>query len=388
MRQSHIFFLILVFLLMGLTCPLSAADLVTLDAGPLPDTLFANVPSFMAINIENDYTLNAMQLGFVVYSPDGVTWQWDAQPDGLGSMYAAVTIVKESRADINWELVETVLENNMDGIPNDSLLIGLVALSNRMDPGPLEHCLSMHFTPQFSGGDLATLCFDSAWIPPAGNFLFNSDQIGAIEPQFSGPYCFIVKSCGLDEDTDGICDYIDNCPGQYNPSQADSDIDGHGDECDNCPQIANSNQADGDNDNLGDVCDNCPSIPNTDQADDDGDGVGNVCDICPDDFDPDQVDGDDDGFGDACDNCPTLPNPQQQDYDNDGFGNYCDNCPTVGNVDQIDSNGDGIGDDCETSTGFQCGDTNADGWINIADAVYLINFIFKGGPPPCQPDTK
>jgi hypothetical protein len=28
------------------------------------------------------------------------------------------------------------------------------------------------------------------------------------------------------------------------------------------------------------------------------------------------------------------------------------------------------------------GDANCDGGTNVADAVYLINFIFKGGLPP------
>jgi hypothetical protein len=28
------------------------------------------------------------------------------------------------------------------------------------------------------------------------------------------------------------------------------------------------------------------------------------------------------------------------------------------------------------------GDANGDGTVNVADAVYLINYIFKGGPPP------
>ena len=33
------------------------------------------------------------------------------------------------------------------------------------------------------------------------------------------------------------------------------------------------------------------------------------------------------------------------------------------------------------------GDANCDGSLNVSDAVYLINFIFVGGPPPgsdCQ----
>jgi len=31
------------------------------------------------------------------------------------------------------------------------------------------------------------------------------------------------------------------------------------------------------------------------------------------------------------------------------------------------------------------GDVNCDGVINSADVVYLINYLFKGGPPPCSP---
>ena len=29
-----------------------------------------------------------------------------------------------------------------------------------------------------------------------------------------------------------------------------------------------------------------------------------------------------------------------------------------------------------------CGDANADSSVNLADAVYVINFVFKGGPAP------
>ena len=31
---------------------------------------------------------------------------------------------------------------------------------------------------------------------------------------------------------------------------------------------------------------------------------------------------------------------------------------------------------------FLCGDANADGFVNISDAVYLIQYIFSGGPAP------
>jgi hypothetical protein len=39
---------------------------------------------------------------------------------------------------------------------------------------------------------------------------------------------------------------------------------------------------------------------------------------------------------------------------------------------------------------YICGDANDDGDVNVADAVYIINFVFKGGPapdPPCVGDA-
>lgn len=33
-----------------------------------------------------------------------------------------------------------------------------------------------------------------------------------------------------------------------------------------------------------------------------------------------------------------------------------------------------------------CGDVNCDGSVNVGDAVYLINYVFKSGAEPCDPD--
>jgi hypothetical protein len=36
---------------------------------------------------------------------------------------------------------------------------------------------------------------------------------------------------------------------------------------------------------------------------------------------------------------------------------------------------------------FVCGDVNSDGQVNVADAVFVINYVFKGGPAPAVPDA-
>jgi hypothetical protein len=168
-----------------------------------------------------------------------------------------------------------------------------------------------------------------------------------------------------DADGDGIADAIDNCPTVANPSQQDDDADGAGNACDNCLAVSNPGQADTDNDGIGDACDPC--------TDTDGDGFGNpgfVANTCP------------------VDNCPNVSNPSQVDSNLNGVGDACDFC---GNAD-----GSGAVDISDVvylisyifSGGpaplpLLNGDVNCDSAVDISDAVYLIAYIFSGGPAPC-----
>jgi subtilisin family serine protease len=120
-----------------------------------------------------------------------------------------------------------------------------------------------------------------------------------------------------DSDVDGFADGVDNCPAQYNPSQADSDGDGTGNACDVTPY-----GPDADGDTVPDAADNCPSAANPTQRDSDGDGAGNACDSTP--YGPDP---DGDGRGTLIDNCPTTYNPDQADRDRDRIGDACDPPP-------------------------------------------------------------
>ena len=238
-----------------------------------------------------------------------------------------------------------------------------------------------------------------------------------------GDTLFTIGRLGnLDLDDDGLSGCVDNCPLAYNPDQIDADADGVGDACDACPGY--DDKIDPERDAVPTGCDNCPATFNPDQADADGDAAGDVCDACtdtdqdgfrnagypgtgcpldncPTDYNPGQEDGDGDGVGNLCDNCLTIPNSSQSDFDQDGIGDVCDectdsdedgfgnpgypantclpdNCPNNYNPDQADADLDGIGDICD----FLCGDANRDENVNVGDAVFLINYVFKSGSPP------
>ncbi|UCE18246.1 MAG: VCBS repeat-containing protein [Gemmatimonadota bacterium] len=162
-----------------------------------------------------------------------------------------------------------------------------------------------------------------------------------------------------DGDEDGILDFDDNCPNDYNPEQEDMDADDRGDVCDNCPAQANPDQADGDNDGSGDVCDAC--------LDTDGDGYG----------DPGHPE-------DECeeDNCPHAYNPDQApveggDVDCNGGIDVLD---VLAVVNHILASAPLLGGPLDRA------DCNGDGGVDILDALGIINVILGLGE--CSPSLK
>lgn len=145
----------------------------------------------------------------------------------------------------------------------------------------------------------------------------------------------------LDDDNDGVQDYVDKC--LNTPAGESVNSDG-------CSQ----SQLDADKDGVSNTLDNCPNTPNTDQLDTDGDGIGNVCD----------TDDDNDGYTDEIEaicgynpldstNYPPdfdgdgVIDCLDEDDDNDGFKDILDAFP-LNSLEWIDTDADGIGNNADT----------------------------------------
>lgn len=408
--------------LIFISCSLAFGQSVSLDHvdGLTPEgDLEIGVPITFHIRLTaDDQSYAGIDNGFRVYSLSGVLWD---------------TTIGDTTGTLGREQFDglfTIMSRSTDGLGADSLVFGGFKIySTGMPAGFDDIAYTIQIGPISESFIGRTVCLDSSYIPPAGSrWKWAVQQGESVHPSWDGPHCFdILCNAGrTDSDNDGIADACDNCPDHFNPDQENADGDFPGDSCDvclydpyddadgdgvcadvdNCPATNNPTQADEDQDGLGDACDNCPSVSNAEQLDADNDGFGDVCDNCPYVENALQEDADTDAVGDICDNCPTQYNPLQSDDDGDGLGNLCDpcpsdpandvdgdglcagddNCPTVYNPDQTDTDGDGIGDACVAM--FECVgirgniDADANDEIIISDLVYLVDYMFTGGPAP------
>jgi hypothetical protein len=179
---------------------------------PETDTVFSNdvdgnpLSYEIRIGLENDIALGSMTLGFRIWSDDGLEWQYDVQPGGWGeggqdTGIAAVTVAPGSRLDppgSAFDLTQLlVYEKNIDGLLDDTLLIGGVSMWDSLSAGPMEHMLSVHFAPSLYGypeEEIKTLCIDSAFVPPSAPWIFVDAHGTVIRPTFGPAICFPVKS--------------------------------------------------------------------------------------------------------------------------------------------------------------------------------------------------
>jgi hypothetical protein len=62
--------------------------------------------------------------------------------------------------------------------------------------------------------------------------------------------------------------------------------------------------------------------------------------------------------------------------------NGIDDQDDINDETSVDLNANGVPDECEAIDYAKCGDANGDYTCNVGDAVFLITYVFKGGPAP------
>jgi len=161
------------------------------------DTLRLGIGSRFIFSFENDVKWGGYSMGFNVYSNDGATWAW-ANVGGLGTT-GAIKVLAGSRQDppgTVWDLGGFQLnEVDMNNTTPDLFLIGGVAMMAGMQPGPLQAMVTADFVPGGTAGEIAHICIDSLFVPPAGNFVWVDALGGAHTPDVVWPVgdrCFPV----------------------------------------------------------------------------------------------------------------------------------------------------------------------------------------------------
>lgn len=205
---------------------------------PATDTIYTTLPGGaphqyqMWVGLESDVDLGGMSLGFRISSVDGVTWSYDTQVDGWGPLgintgLAAVTVAPGSRLDppsSAFDMTQLLItEKDVDGMLDDTIVFGGVSMMQVLELGAMEPMIRLHFTAGgVSGTEVKNICFDSAFVPPAGNWVYSNTLGGTFPPAIGPAICFPVAVEPLN-DIDGTkpehyaFDLGQNYPNPFNP---------------------------------------------------------------------------------------------------------------------------------------------------------------------------
>jgi hypothetical protein len=216
--------------------PVGAANEIWLDvtypgvqeAGKIPPDSNFSLDFWFA----NDNALGANTNGFLMWSPDGVTWSYrtDAAWFGSDPLSRGVTD-KHVSISGRWDgaydgtitpiLVPNPLLGGSSGTDADSMMVGGVAVfAPGLPAGPLANLVQLNMT---MGPNMGTWCVDTVTqFPPAGTWIFSLLDGSSTEPAFAGTFCWDVavpSAVGSDEPNVPAQYGLDqNYPNPFNPT--------------------------------------------------------------------------------------------------------------------------------------------------------------------------
>jgi len=148
------------------------------------DTIIAGRPVTFNIHFYNNSTqyIPGSANGFRLYSPESATWQLPVS-SSTGAL------------EPYYDLITSVNESGVTGSNDDTIgIIGAVATQPGVPPWFDEDVLTIS-TQVAATHTGKTLCIDSTWFPPAGDWLW-AFAGGSFVPEWGGPYCYqIVDEC-------------------------------------------------------------------------------------------------------------------------------------------------------------------------------------------------
>ena len=175
-------------------------DIVVNPAHPNDDTINAGVPTCLHICIANDVQLGGFQIPLTLSSPDGVTWTWNSQLDGWGP-HKYVTHNASSRIEppaTNFDLTNGVLVIET-GLPNQIAFGCGVMFGPGMAPGPLQAMLAIHISiGELTINEVHELCVDVTQSIGATELAFDgltsSMSVTFLDANGDGIWCFPVRT--------------------------------------------------------------------------------------------------------------------------------------------------------------------------------------------------
>ncbi|MFQ5453045.1 MAG: hypothetical protein ACE5D6_02515, partial [Candidatus Zixiibacteriota bacterium] len=163
--------------------PETAVWLDHVDGEIGPGLIRTGMPVTFNLRVMNSTgnSIYGMTNGFRVYSPDGA--QWDTlSGDTIGTIGMSM-----------FDLAFIIDYHGITGMGADSVMFGGVSINGTGLPtGFNEISYAITIGPIDSSYTNRTLCLDSSWTPPTGEWIWCSSSGPCFVPEWNGPHCYTI----------------------------------------------------------------------------------------------------------------------------------------------------------------------------------------------------